>query len=135
MPDRWHPLKVNELRREDREASPVLLLEDDLGRTLEIAIGLCEALAIERVLEGQRAVRPLTHDLLLSLAERLEAPVDRVVIDDLSAGTYYARLILNTDDGLVSIDCRPSDGIALALRAHAPIFASDSVMATGDREA
>ena len=126
-----HPLTVESIQQREDKESPLLQLQDDLGRLLEIPIGLCEALAIQRAIEGQQTARPLTHDLILALADRLEAPVARLVIDDYSNGTYYARLILTSSDGPVSLDCRPSDGVALALRAKAPILASDAVMEEG----
>jgi hypothetical protein len=76
----------------------------------------------------------LTHDLLLSLADHLETTIESVVIDDYSKGTYYARLILNTADGPISLDCRPSDGIAVALRANVPIVATESVILGEEHE-
>ncbi len=123
------------VRQQFEQQPPVLLLRDELDRTLEITIGLCEALAIQLALNGTVVGRPLTHDLLLSIAEHLDTPVERVIIDDVSNNTYYARLILATPDGPVSLDCRPSDGIAVALRAHVPIEATDAVMAGGEPDA
>ncbi len=123
-----HPLTVVGVQQGEERESPLLLLEDDLGRTVEIPIGICEALAIQRVLDGQQSVRPLTHDLMLVLAERLEAPLSRAIIDDVSGGTYYARIILNAPEGPITLDCRPSDAVAFALRARAPILAGNTVM-------
>jgi hypothetical protein len=125
-----HPLTVVGIRQPN-EQKPQLLLEDAHGRPLEIPIGLCEALAIQLALEQTKIGRPLTHDLLLVLADRLSAPVKRVVIDDLSQGTFFARLILESPDGEIGLDCRPSDGIAVALRAKIPILATEEVI-TGE---
>ncbi|MHB9022811.1 MAG: bifunctional nuclease family protein [Armatimonadota bacterium] len=128
MDSTLHPLTVVGIRQQD-EQKPLLLLEDEHGRQLEIPIGLCESLAIQLALEQTKIGRPLTHDLLLVLADRLRAPVKRVVIDDLSQGTFFARLILDSLDGEIGLDCRPSDGIAVALRAHVPIMATEEVIA------
>jgi len=127
MTEHLHPLSVIGIHQREQDP-PLLVLQDERGRPLEMTIGLCEALSIEMALNGAAALRPLTHDLLLSLTEHLETPVERVVIDDYSKQTYYARFILTTPDGPVSLDCRPSDGIAVALRAHVPIEATDAVM-------
>jgi bifunctional DNase/RNase len=126
--ERLYPVTVERINRKSDEDSPALVLRDNRGRTFEISIGLCEALAISLTQEGTQVERPLTHDLLLSLAEHLGTPIQELVIDDLSKGTFYARLVLRGPDGPLSLDCRPSDGIAVALRAHVPILATDSVI-------
>lgn len=125
------PLTVIGIRQVNEETAPVLVMQDDRGRSLEIGIGLCEALAIQLALNKTVVGRPLTHDLILSLADHLEAQVAQVIIDDFSKNTYFARLVLFTEDGEVSLDCRPSDGIALALRSEIPIYAAEAVM-TGE---
>jgi bifunctional DNase/RNase len=123
-----HPLSVIGLRQPQDDQPPVLVMQDDLGRNLEIAIGLCEALAIQLALNKTAIGRPLTHDLILSIADHLQVTPLRVVIDDISKGTYYARLILTSEDGDLSLDCRPSDGVAIALRAEVPILAAETVL-------
>ena len=123
-----HPLTVIGIRQSNEQEPPLLVMRDDLGRNLEISIGLCEALAIQLALNKTVVGRPLTHDLILSLAEHLEAKITSVIIDDFSKGTFYARLVLETSEGEISLDCRPSDGIALAMRAEIPILAADVVM-------
>lgn len=123
-----HPLTVIGVRQLTEEQSPVLVMQDDLGRGLEIGIGLCEALALQLALNKTIVGRPLTHELILSIADHLEAQPAQVVIDDVTKHTYFARLIFYTPDGEVSLDCRPSDGITLALRSDVPIMATDSVM-------
>lgn len=128
-----HKLHIVEIRQSEELRSHVLVLRDKHRRSLEIPIGHCESTAIQMGLDQQPAERPQTHDLLLTLATRLQATVERVVIDDFSADTFYARLILSSADGTTSLDCRPSDGIALAIRADAPIFASDAVITAGNR--
>jgi len=117
-------LFIESIRQTDGEPTepPVIIAIDERGVQWEIPIGMCEALAIQNALDEVAVSRPLTHDLLLTLTEQLDVPVARVIIDDFSNDTYYARIILNKPDSEVSLDCRPSDGIALALRAHADIF-------------
>lgn len=132
--NRLHALTVEGVRQQEDQESLILTLRDDLDRTFEMTIGRCEARAIQMVLNHRRAARPQTHDLMLVFADRLDAPISRVIIDDFSGDTYFARLILNSPSGPVSLDCRPSDGIALALRANAPILAYDAVIA-GSRPA
>jgi len=123
-----HPLTIIGIRQLNEEQSPVLVMQDDIGRGLEIDIGLCEASALQLALNKTIVGRPLTHELILSLADHLEALPAQVIIDDVSKDTYFARLVLFTPDGEVSLDCRPSDGIALALRSEIPIMVTDNVM-------
>jgi len=124
-----YPVTVLGVQHSSEQEAPALVLEDNLGRQFEMSpIGVCEALAIQLALSHTPVGRPLTHDLLLSLADHLLATIESVVIDDYSQGTYYARLLLRTADGPISLDCRPSDGIAVALRANIPIVATDAVI-------
>ena len=123
-----HPLSVLTFTPQDEQGEVNLLLEDDLERQLSIPVGACGAQAVMLAARGVRIDRPLTHELLLSLIEYLDARVDRLIIDDVSKGVYYARLELNTPDGPISLDCRPSDGLAVALRAGAPCFATNLVI-------
>jgi bifunctional DNase/RNase len=123
-----HPLTVHGIVQQDEQEDAILVLVDDLARPLPIPIGLCERRAIQFILEKQSSPRPLTHDLFVVLAEQCDATISRVIIDDYSGGTFYARLILNSTDGPVSLDCRPSDGVAIALQAGAPIFVTATLM-------
>ncbi len=130
-----YPITVIGVKQAGDLEAPSLVLEDNLDRQFEMRpIGVCEALAIQLALNHTPVGRPLTHDLLLSLADHLEATIESVVIDDYSKGTYYARLILSTADGPISLDCRPSDGIAIALRANVPIVATESVILGEEHE-
>lgn len=105
-----------------------VLLQDDRARKVPIWIGKFEAVAISMALEGEQFDRPLTHDLLRLVVERLGAEVDRIVIDDLWQDTFYAKLSLSRGETMVQIDCRPSDAIALAVRARAPIYVAEAVI-------
>lgn len=100
----------------------VVLQALDSKRELPIWIGPVEADAIGRALQGQSYERPLTHDLLRIAIEGLSAQVKRIIITELRGPTYYARIVLTRDDEIIAVDARPSDSIALALRAHAPIY-------------
>lgn len=106
----------------------LLLKEVGLGRVLPIWIGPWEASAIAMRLQGMTPERPLTHDLLGTVIERLGARVDRVVIGSLAEETFHARLILVTQDARHEVDARPSDAIALAVRLDIPIYASAAVL-------
>ena len=108
----------------------VVILKDTEGdRYLPIWIGAWEASAIAMRLQGLTAERPLTHDLFASALERLGVRVVRVVISELADETYHARLHLERDGVEVEVDARPSDALALAVRAEVQIFADEAVLA------
>lgn len=101
----------------------------DGSRRLRIMIGEPEADSIVISLEGKKLGRPMTHDLFAGVLEKLDIRLVRVVIDDLWAETYYAKLILQDgSDEEVVVDSRPSDAIALAIRTSAPIFVSEGIL-------
>ncbi len=106
----------------------VILKEKDSERYLPIWIGPAEADAIAVRLQDVSVARPLTHDLLRDVLEKMGAQVESVVVNDLSNDTFYARIIVTLNGERMDIDSRPSDAIALAVRAHVPIFAEDAVM-------
>lgn len=107
----------------------VLLSDGD--RKLPILIGPYEAQAISLPLEGTRPDRPMTHDLVRAILDRLNLTLDRVVIDDLWNTIYYAKLYIRTDKEEIEIDSRPSDAIALAVRFDAAIFVADGILEAG----
>ncbi len=109
-------------------AYAILLKEVDGKRRLPIIIGAFEAQAIALEIEGIKPPRPLTHDLLKQLTDSLGATVIEVVIDELRDNTFYAKIILEVSGFSQEIDARPSDAIALAVRAQSPIFVSETVM-------
>lgn len=96
-------------------------------RRVVMMIGAAEATAIAVPLESITPPRPLTHDLFLTLFGRLRVTVTKAVITDLRDNTYYATLHLNADGAPMELDARPSDAIALAIRAKAPVFAEERV--------
>jgi uncharacterized protein len=108
----------------------VVILKDSVGeRYLPIWIGAWEASAIAMRLQGLQAERPLTHDLFAAALERLGVRVQRVVISELADETYHAQIHLERDGFQVEVDARPSDALALAVRAEVQIFADEDVLA------
>jgi bifunctional DNase/RNase len=109
--------------------SPIVILKEIVGKqTLPIWIGLVEATAIASEIEGVRYPRPMTHDLLKDIMDKADIKVSKIEICDLRDNTYYALIHLTNRGEALSIDSRPSDAIALALRTRAPIFVSDEVL-------
>ncbi len=106
----------------------VVLKEESSERFLPIWIGPFEADAITLQLQGMDAPRPLTHDLLKSVIETLGAEVLHIYINSLERNTYFARILLDVNGETMEIDSRPSDAIALAVRANVPIYVAEEVM-------
>ncbi len=107
----------------------VILKEKESDRYLPIWIGPNEADAIAVKLQGVQVPRPLTHDLLQSVIDVMGGTIDSIIICDLKSDTFYAKIILNMNGGqTVEVDSRPSDALALAVRAQVPIFADETVV-------
>lgn len=106
----------------------VILKEVGSDRFLPIWIGPYEAEAITIRLQELEVIRPLTHDLLRDVIRKLQANILRIVINDLRDDVFYARIILEHDGEQIEIDSRPSDAIALAVRANVPIYVAERVM-------
>ena len=100
----------------------VLLMDDEEKKVLPISIGPLEAQAIALVLQGEEPPRPLTHDLLKSVCEKLGGVMEKVVITDIRENTFYAEIYLQHNNETIVVDSRPSDAIALALRFQAPVY-------------
>ncbi len=109
-------------------AYAILLREIGASRRLPIIIGAFEAQAIALEIEGIKPPRPLTHDLLKHMIDNLGAIVTEIIIDELRENTFYAKIILEVSGLTNEIDARPSDAIALAVRARSPIYVAESVM-------
>jgi uncharacterized protein len=108
---------------------PIVILRDKDGqRVLPIWVGVFEANAIALQMENVTTPRPMTHDLLKNVICDLKADIQKVVVSDLRENTFYALIYLVVNGEPVAIDARPSDAIALALRAQAPIFVEDRVI-------
>jgi len=106
----------------------VILRDDQNSDMLPIWVGKSEASAISFALENVAPPRPLTHDFMKSILDNVDAKVLSAVVTDLKDNTYYAKIHLWYGDSEYSIDSRPSDAIALALRAEAPIFTREEVL-------
>jgi bifunctional DNase/RNase len=108
---------------------PIVILKDKQGdRVLPIWVGIFEANAIALQIENIATPRPMTHDLLRNIITDLEGQVDRVVVSDLKDNTFYALIHLTVRGERVTIDARPSDAIALALRTRSPILVEETVI-------
>lgn len=113
----------------DAATVPVVVLSDgDEERHLPIFIGLWEAVSINSAINKEVLPRPFTHDLFLEVLARFSITLRFLQIDSIDNGVYYAQLVLSADHHEEFIDCRPSDGIALALRGDAPIFVDEAVL-------
>lgn len=126
-------LYVMGIALDTRTGTPIVVLNDQENRrALPIWIGTAEASAIIRQLEDIKSARPMTHDLLGNIVETLGYSINKIEINDISSDTYFASIYLSHPDGTEHIiDARPSDAIALALKAKVQIFATANVMAEG----
>lgn len=106
----------------------LILKAKETGKYLPVWIGSFEADAIATILQGVHIPRPLTHDFLCAVIETLGATVKSVIIDKLQDDTFHAKVMLVTDKGEIDMDCRPSDAVAVAVRAKASIFVDNEVL-------
>ncbi len=108
---------------------PIVILHDKEGqKVLPIWVGIFEANAIALQIENVATPRPMTHDLLKNIITDLDGSVQKIVVCDLKDNTFYALIHIQVDGHTIAVDARPSDAIALALRAKAPIFVEDTVI-------
>lgn len=122
-------MELNKIVIDEKRHDQLIVLKEKNGeRLLPIVIGLNEASAIKLKLTGFEPPRPLTHDLLHTTIRNLEADVEKIIIDKIEDNTFHAKLVLKHGGKEKSIDARPSDSIALAVRAKAPIFVEDDVL-------
>jgi hypothetical protein len=122
-------MKIKGLMIDPVTKMPIIVLKDAEGNSvLPIWVGIFEANAIAMQLENVVSPRPMTHDLLKSVIDGLQASVTRVVITDLKNNTFFALIHLNRGGEDQTVDARPSDAMALALRAGAPIFVQQHVL-------
>ncbi len=122
-------MKIKGLVVDPISKMPIVVLEDPrTDRILPIWIGVFEANAIALTIEKIPTPRPMTHDLLKSVLDKLEVAVEKIVVNDVRNNTFYAIIHCRYKDTPVMIDSRPSDAIALALRMNSPIFVEDEVV-------
>jgi hypothetical protein len=105
----------------------IALKDPDTGRVMPIFVGTFEGNAITIAIREIATARPLTHDLMASIIERLEGRVNRVIVSDLKDNIYYAHLYIQAGEREIALDSRPSDAIALATRLKVPIYVSDKL--------
>ena len=123
-------MELVRIRIDERRGEQVIVLKEKGGpRLLPIVIGIVEASAIKMKISGFNPPRPLTHDLLNNLIKQLGAQLQKVVVEKLENNIFYAKLVIRKSDGeVIEVDARPSDSIALALRAEVPIFVEEFVL-------
>lgn len=124
-------MRINGLMMDPVTNMPIVVLRDETGtQTLPIWIGMFEAHAVAMQIENSSPARPMTHDLVKHVIEAFGATVAEVHITDVREGTFYAVLYLTTQQGeTLALDARPSDALAVALRARAPVLVADHVIA------
>jgi bifunctional DNase/RNase len=122
-------MKIRGLMMDPVTQMPIVILKDVGGNTvLPIWVGIYEANAIALEIEKVATPRPMTHDLIKSLLLGLSTGVRKVVVNELKDDTFYALIWLERDGEMISVDSRPSDALALALRLDCPIFVEDDVL-------
>ena len=129
----WIQMNVNTILFDSRNSSYIVVLRDESGKKiLPIWIGAAEGNSIAMAMSNMKAARPLTHDLITAIFDRMDIEVARVVISDLIENTFYASLYLLHNNKEFHIDSRPSDAIAVALRTGSAIFVEEDVLAKQD---
>ena len=122
-------MKVRGLALDPLSNMPIIILRDEEDkRSLPIWVGIFEANAIALELEKIATPRPMTHDLMKNILEALDAHVSKIVVNDLKENTFFAVIHLRVGESEITVDSRPSDAIALALRVAAPIFVDEEVV-------
>ena len=116
------------IMHENKHDQVIILKEKEGQRQMPIIIGVAEAAAIKMKVSKIKPPRPLTHDLLKNVLDQMGASLQSVIINKLEGNTFYAQLLIRTnEEKVINVDARPSDSIALALRAEAPIFVEEEV--------
>ena len=122
-------MEVKGLMMDPSSSVPIVILRsEEHSRILPIWIGIFEANAIALKLEGIEPPRPMTHDLLVNMLGGVNCSIARVAINDLVDNTFFAQIFVNVDSQELIVDSRPSDAIALALRAGVPIYVAETVL-------
>lgn len=123
------PVIIHSLGLDENSNQPVIMLREETGhRVVPIWIGQPEAMSIMLAVQGVEPPRPFTHDLMMEIINAAGFIVDRVEITRVEAGTFYAALVLRGEDRVVTLDARPSDSLALAVRTGCPVLADETVL-------
>ena len=126
-------MELNKIIIDEKRQEQIIVLKEKEGQhVLPIVIGILEATAIKMEIGGINPPRPLTHDLLKNIIGELGATLEKVVVDKLENNTFHAKLYLAVNGNTKQVDARPSDSIALAVRAKAPIFVAKEVLNKSD---
>ena len=130
----YKPMVISGLTMDPVTNSPIVILKAvDGDETLPIWIGLLEATAIASEMEGIKFSRPMTHDLLKNMMDKVDVKVARIEVSDLKDNTYYAVIHLKQGEKEITLDARPSDALAISLRVKAPIFVAEEVINQSSR--
>jgi uncharacterized protein len=122
-------MELNKIRIDENRGEQVIVLKEKEGeRVLPIVIGIMEVTAIKMKISGVNPPRPMTHDLFYNAITQLGAKIDKIIITRLENNTFFAKLIVSIDSRVEEIDSRPSDSIAIAIRAKAPIFVDEQIL-------
>jgi hypothetical protein len=122
-------MELNKIIISEMQDSQIIVLKEvDGERNFPIVIGSPEAMAIDRRLKGNQMPRPQTHDLLASVIQQLGGTLEKIEINDLAEGTFFAMLYIRRDGELLEIDSRPSDAIALGIATSVPIYVAEHVL-------
>lgn len=113
---------------ENADHQYIFLREVDGSRSFAIVIGVFEATSIDRRVKGNRSPRPLTHDLIANIVDKLGGEIAEVQITELKDATYFAKIMIMRSGEIVEIDSRPSDAIAIAVTVNAPIYVAEDVL-------
>jgi len=129
----WIQMNINTILFDSRNISYIVVPKDETGKKiLHIWIGAAEGNSIALAMSNVKPARPLTHDLITGIFDRLDIEIARVVISDLIDNTFYASLYLLHNNKEFHIDSRPSDAIAIAIRIGAPVFVEEEVISKQD---
>ena len=124
-------MELNKIRIDENRGEQVIVLKEKGGdRILPIVIGIMEVTSIKMKISGITPPRPMTHDLFHRTVKQLGARIDKIVITKLEQNTFFAKLVIQMNGRVEEVDARPSDSIALAIRAKAPIFVDEQVLNT-----
>jgi hypothetical protein len=122
-------MELSKIRIDENRGEQVIVLkEKDGSRILPIVIGMMEVTAIKMKISGVNPPRPMTHDLFYNAITQLGAKIDKVIINKVENNTFFAKLIISADNRVLEVDARPSDSIAIAMRAKAGIFVDEQVL-------
>lgn len=122
-------MELNKIRIDENRGEQIIVLKEKAGeRVLPIVIGIMEVTAIKMKISGITPPRPMTHDLFYTTIKKLGANLEKIVITKLENNTFFAKLVLQVNGRVEEIDARPSDSIALAIRAKSAIFVEEEVL-------